>query len=71
MPRQEGVQFICNRCGAKKFIPYMSPTSKYGYSVEANQWVRVDEDIWLCPSCGQTFKDLVSEFIHICDPKDI
>lgn len=71
MPRQEGVKFTCNRCGAAEFIPYKPLSSKYGHDADDNKWTRIDEDIWLCPSCGQTYKDLMSEFIHIRDPKYI
>jgi len=64
MSREEGVKFTCQRCGKEEFVPFMPLAAKYGNNVES-KWMLIDhkKDIWICPRCGERFKEFMEEFL--------
>lgn len=69
MPRQEGVMFICDKCGKEEFVPYQTGLVQYYVNVAETGWTRLtvmskeDEEKWLCPDCAPIFKRGLTEYL--------
>lgn len=66
MPRYEGVQFECNRCGKTEFKPWV-PLHREDECPNESEWLKVGKDkdgMWFCPECAKKFSSLLHNFLN-------
>ena len=66
MPREEGVRYVCDRCGKEAFISYSPLTNKYGENTGG--WMKVattahSHELWVCSDCALIFKDFLKDYL--------
>jgi predicted RNA-binding Zn-ribbon protein involved in translation (DUF1610 family) len=58
--REEGVRYTCERCHKQEFIAWEPMRNKY--PTDSN-WVKIRDDLWLCPNCGREFMEKFMLFL--------
>lgn len=78
--KREGVEFTCDRCGAKEFVEYCSdPIHNEKFSGrlydKPEGWISIPKDptnlainiSHLCPYCARKYKEMMNQFWEIAE----